>query len=288
MLKRLLPGGTGSGAGNTKGIFYYPKRGFGQISDRLAEAAQAAGAQLMLGAKVCEVKLGAAPELIVEEEGISKHLSADFIYSTIPLTAQARLIQPTAPARVLAAADSLEFRAMLLVYLAVEQPRFTEFDAHYFPESGLPFTRVSEPKNYAALKEPAERTVLCAEIPCAPEDAVWSQSDEELGRTVADGLSLAGLPLSAAVSQVQVERIRFAYPVYRSGYEAFFDCIDGWLGEQPGLLHFGRQGLYAHDNTHHALYMAQAAARCLRDDGQIDRKEWQRERAVFATHVVED
>ena len=35
---------------------------------------------------------------------------------------------------------------MLLVYLVLETDRFTEFDAHYFP-SGVPFTRLSEPKN---------------------------------------------------------------------------------------------------------------------------------------------
>ena len=53
-------------------------------------------------------------------------------------------------------------------------------------------------------------------------------------------------------------------------------------------MHFGRQGLFAHDNTHHALAMAWAAADAARPDGQVDAAAWSRARAAFAAHVVED
>ena len=46
---------------------------------------------------------------------------------------------------------------------------------------------------------------------------------------------------------------------YRRGYEAHFERVDGWLEGIEGLLSFGRQGLFAHDNTHHTLAMARAA-----------------------------
>jgi hypothetical protein len=53
------------------------------------------------------------------------------------------------------------------------------------------------------------------------------------------------------------------------------------------LLTYGRQGLFAHDNTHHALFMAYRAVDCL-VDGRWDADRWQSLRQVFATHVVED
>ncbi|MCI0664368.1 MAG: hypothetical protein L0220_25195 [Acidobacteria bacterium] len=56
----------------------------------------------------------------------------------------------------------------------------------------------------------------------------------------------------------------------------------------PPLLTFGRQGLFAHDNTHHALYMAYAAADCLDSHGKFDGKRWREYRRIFETHVVED
>jgi hypothetical protein len=54
------------------------------------------------------------------------------------------------------------------------------------------------------------------------------------------------------------------------------------------MLSFGRQGLYVHDNTHHAIYMALAAVQCLRDDGSVDRTLWASKREIFEKHVVED
>ena len=61
-----------------------------------------------------------------------------------------------------------------------------------------------------------------------------------------------------------------AYPVYRVGYEAAFATVDEWASTLPRVLHFGRQGLFAHDNTHHALAMAWAAADAIGTDGLVD------------------
>ncbi|MGH9371357.1 MAG: FAD-dependent oxidoreductase, partial [Vicinamibacterales bacterium] len=83
-------------------------------------------------------------------------------------------------------------------------------------------------------------------------------------------------------------RLPQAYPIYTEGYRAAFDVLDAWAGGIDGLLTFGRQGLFAHDNTHHALAMAYAAGRCLSDDGLLDRAAWGRHRRAFESHVVED
>ena len=51
---------------------------------------------------------------------------------------------------------------------------------------------------------------------------------------------------------------------------------------------FGRLGLFAHDNTHHALAEAWDAVDALRADGTRDRQAWTAARRRFAGHVVED
>ena len=290
MLRRLLPGGTGSGAAQAKGVFYYPRQGFGQICEALRTAAVRAGADVRLCSTITAIRIhaDAADVVVSARSGNQQVLRASQVFSTIPVTLLSQLVVPVAPEPVRRAAERLEFRSMLLVYLTLEQDRFTEFDAHYFPGREFRFTRVSEPKNYAAVEEPKGRTVLCAEIPCSQEDPLWSREDAALGRLVADGLADAGLPIRCATSGVDVRRIPYIYPLYRRGYERHFDVLDGWVSGLPRLLSFGRQGLYVHDNTHHAIYMAQAAARCLRDDGSVDRVQWAAERRVFETHVVED
>ena len=177
---------------------------------------------------------------------------------------------------------------MILFYVHLNCKRFTEFDAHYFPEKDVIFTRFSEPKNYSDLREPANTTVLCVEIPCFYQDRIWSQSNDELLKLVTSNLARIGLPVHCEILQSQALKIKYAYPLYRTGYEMHFNSIDDWLSKQPGLLTFGRQGLYAHDNTHHAIFMALKAAECLNTEGQIDTEKWQSARKIFETHVVED
>ena len=289
MLKRLLPGGAGSGAANAKGVFYYPRRGYGQISEALGEAAVDAGAEIRLDAAVKRIALGDTTHQVeLEHESHPATLEADHVWSTIPVTTLCRLADPTAPEHVVAAARSLRFRGMLLIYLVLDADQFTPFDAHYFPGADLRITRLSEPKNYAALAEPNGTTVLCAELPCQPDDDLWRESDETLGAIVVEDLARAGLPVTCPVRETVTRRLPHAYPLYPTGYEKAFDTLDGWAEGLDRVLTFGRQGLYAHDNTHHAIYMAKAAARCLRDDGSFDQAEWARERQIFQTHVVED
>ncbi len=84
-----------------------------------------------------------------------------------------------------------------------------------------------------------------------------------------------------------VRRLRQAYPIYLNGYEAPLGTLDAWASALPRVLSYGRQGLFAHDNTHHALFMAYAAAECLGPEG-FDANRWAEYREVFKTHVVED
>jgi protoporphyrinogen oxidase len=254
----------------------------------LRTAAEAAGASVLLGTAARRIEMHCHEQAVDTVSGGQPVVfTSDHLWSTIPITTLVRLIAPPAPAEVLTAASKLELRAMLLVYLVLGTDRFTEFDAHYFPGQDLPFTRVSEPKNYAALDEPKGVTVLCAEIPCGRGDALWSKPDSELGALVSDGLARSSLPVRAPILQVAVRRLSAAYPIYRRGYESHFEQVDGWVDRQDRVLSFGRQGLYAHDNTHHALYMARAAVDCLRD-GELDRDRWQRYKKEFESHVVED
>jgi protoporphyrinogen oxidase len=173
------------------------------------------------------------------------------------------------------------------VYLVLDRPQYTEFDAHYFPAYANPVARLSEPKNYRAGNDPPDVTVLCAELPCSVGDHWWTATDAELGDTVAHALEWEGLPPPRAV-QVEVRRLPRVYPVYRVGFERHLAALETWAAEQPRLVTFGRQGLFVPDNTHHALAMGAAAADALRPDGSFDTARWTAARDGFRTHVVED
>ena len=177
---------------------------------------------------------------------------------------------------------------MVLCYLVLGVDQFTPYDAHYFPESETILSRLSEPKNYSASAEPQGVTGLCAELPCTVGDELWRASDEEVGRRVLNALSQAGLPVSAPVQSVFVRRVPHVYPIYDLGFETRFQATDAYLHQFSGLIVLGRQGLFAHDNTHHTIEMAYRASTCLQSNLSWDTGQWARYREEFESHVVED
>jgi protoporphyrinogen oxidase len=272
------------------GRFYYPRRGYGAIAEAYHEAARRGGACIELNAAVDSVETvgGAVDSVRYRVAGEARTIRADHVWSTIPVTALAQMLKPSLPGCRASTATALRYRAMILVYLVLPQPRFSEYDAHYFPDAGIPISRLSEPKNYSGSEEPPNTTVLCAELPCSPDDPVWDASDADLGQLVADALRAVGKPLHTRPTEVVTRRLRQAYPIYTRDYEVHLGRLERQLSQVDGLLTFGRQGLFTHDNTHHALYMAYCAAQCLGTDGRFDRARWEGFLQEFATHVVED
>ena len=289
MLRKVassIPGLKPPGAGR----FFYPRRGFGEISERLYQAASTEGCEFLFGARISSIERDGrqVTSVTYERGGQQTRIAGSSVWSTLPLTALVQCVRPAAPADVLSAARSIDFRGMILIYLVLEQKQFTEYDAHYFPEESIPISRLSEPKNYSGTDEPTDCTVLCAELPADPGGREWELSDAELARELCAWLGQAGLPVRSRVRRVVTRRLRQGYPLYRAGYEEHFSKIDNWLSELEGLLTFGRQGLFAHDNTHHALYMAYSAVECLSPEGKFDTEKWRKFRTIFETHVVED
>ncbi len=289
MARKLLgavPGFKKPGSGR----FFYPRQGFGQISKAYEQLSRENGAEIILGARVQRIQGPEQSQFKVEYsvDGETQSIRADYVWSTIPINVLSRLMDPGPPEGILQAAGQIDYRSIILVYLVLGQAQFTEFDAHYFPGEDIPITRLSEPKNYSARQDPADHTVLCAELPCSPGDSYWEMSDEQLGNLVIESLSRVKLPVQAPLIQVLTRRLRHAYPIYLSGYENHLRNLDEWLGQIDHLLTFGRQGLFAHDNTHHALYMAYRAVDCLDQAGRFDQSCWQEARRVFESHVVED
>ncbi len=258
-----------------EGTFFYPRRGFGQLSEALADAAVGAGASLLTG---CEVtRLHARTDGVrVEWDGGSLHARQAF--STMPITTLGRVARPAPSVQAVQGAAGLFFRAMVLVYLVHEGGRWSPYDAHYLPDAPTPVTRVSEPTNYrSSADDPQDRSVLCAELPCRVGDGTWVADDETLALLVQDGLAAAGLPpvRRPAGAEVVVRRMPRFYPVYRQGYLDRLAGIEAWADRLAHVASFGRLGLFVHHNSHQAMRVAYDAVDCLNPDGSLDHARWE-------------
>jgi protoporphyrinogen oxidase len=273
-----------------EGYFFYPRRGYGQISDAYHAAATKEGATVHFQARVESVvtKNNQVTSVRYKKGDSIEEVQAAHVFSTIPVNVLARSFKPAVPEEIMEAASKITFRGMILVYLVLEQDQFSEYDAHYFPEPEITISRLSEPKIFSNGAGTSGITVICSEIPCEVNGPVWSLTDDQLRDVVLDSLRTAQIPVTAKIRKVLTRRLPNAYPIYFQGYEKYFELIDRWCRQIDGLLSFGRQGLFVHDNTHHALFMGYAASKCLNEEGTFDHSRWEQYRKKFESHVVED
>ncbi len=267
---------------SAENIYLYPRRGFGQIVEALADAAYAAGADIRLRSEADLLEIHAEHVDVRMPTGVP--ISARHVFSTIPLPVLARITRPGAPYEAVNASGNLRFRAMVLVYAVHDGGRWSPYDVHYVPESRTPIARVSEPANHRiSPDDPANRSVVCFEIPCEVGDRVWNLDDEDFQAMILDAVERTRLP-PLRLAWLQVKRLRHVYPVYECGYRASLSELDRWAGTLPNITTFGRLGLFAQDNTHQALGMAYEAVDAL-GAGEFDHEAWSHSRARFSRHV---
>jgi protoporphyrinogen oxidase len=285
--------------------YLYPRRGFGQLCESLADAAVTSGAKLRLGAVVERLDVGDTDVAVrlgrsefhsaaAERGGWSGAssweangwLRAGHVFSTLPLPLLARMTSPGAPYEAVDASGNLRFRAIVLVYAVHRGGRWTKHDIHYVPDGRTPVSRISEPANHRINPEdPEDRSVVCFELPCDIGDDIWNSSDDDLAALVVDAVTRTGLP-PLNLDWAQVKRLRNVYPVYQRGYREHLAVLEEWVEQLGGITTFGRHGLFTPDNTHHAMLMGYEAADAL-GSGRFDQEYWSAARSRFSDHISE-
>ena len=273
--------------------FLYPRRGFGQISERLADAAAAAGADHP------PRRRGGAPRPLRAD-------GADRVGSTAArrVAARPRLVDraaararrpcPTRPRRPrsLEAAGRLTHRAVVLAYLVLDRPQWTEFDAHYFPGARHPAGPAVRAQATTATAPTTRPTAPCCAPRCPATSATrrGTPTPDELADAVARRSRRMGLPAVDAGRRRGRRGCPRVYPrLPARASSATWPPLERWAaGPARRCSRFGRQGLFVPDNTHHALAMGWAAADALRPDGVVRRGAWAAARAGFRDLVVED
>ena len=170
------------GVDDPRGRFFYPRNGYGQISDAYCRAARAGRSGRPTGGtrpRDRDTERDAV-EVQYERHGQRYRLAADHVWSTIPVTVLARCCVPPCrprsfrPRRGWSSGDDPRVSVL-------EQVQFSEYDAHYFPEADIAISRPSEPKNYSASRGPSRLTV-CARSCRAPPAADLVPRLRALGR----------------------------------------------------------------------------------------------------------
>jgi protoporphyrinogen oxidase len=262
-----------SGSGGARHVvsmveeFSYPRRGYGRISERMAEELTRLGGEIRLGTRVVGVTLNGdtiAGLSVGGADGRSSVVPVDAVISTVPLPLLIRMLEPSVPDPVRSAAERLRFRHLVTVTVFLDRPRVSDDTWVYVHDPGIPFARFHEPKNWSPEMAPAARTSLVVEYFVDQDDAVWNRSDEDLQRLTVQHLSATlGLILPQQVLASVVFRARNAYPIYDLDYRENLATVKQHLAGISNLQIVGRGGTFRYNNSDHSIEMGMLAAQNL-------------------------
>jgi len=245
------------------GAFYYPRGGYGEIARALA--AECGNQSIRTGSKVTRIRHDGRRVQSIEVAGHTIR-PLTHVVSTLPITRFVELLSPAAPDEVVRAARDLRFRRLILVALFLNMEQVTPNASIYFPDPGIPFTRVSEPRNRSPLMAPRGQTSLLAEIPCETHDPFWSMHDDSLLSMVRDICArVFSLPAGACYDGT-VRRVGYAYPVLDVHARERLQCIRVFVEHLENLTLSGRNGRFAYTHLHDMMKEGREGVAALRDE----------------------
>jgi len=237
----------GAGGGHLEGAFYYPRQGYGAIVEALGQAG--GWENIHLKSPITAIRHAGQEVRELEIDG-RQRVPVREVISSLPLPLLVGMLEPPAEGDVLAHTRKLRFRNMVLLAIFLDRPRMSPNASVYFPDPGVPFTRLYEPKNRSPEMAPVEQTVVCVEFPCFPEDTVWSAHAGHLVELVLPVLEPLGWMDKGQILGLDVVRMANAYPVLEVGHERHVGAMLEYLERFRNLHIMGRNGLFRYVHVH--------------------------------------
>jgi protoporphyrinogen oxidase len=247
------------------GQFRYPVHGPGEMWQTLTAKLERDGVAVQMGERVTSIRRegGRVASVSTSSAGGSRTYAGAHFISTMSIRDLIDVLEPAAPAEVIAAARSLRYRDFITVALIVDKADLFPDNWIYVHAPGVNVGRIQNFKNWSPAMVPDPRyTVLGLEYFCFDTDSWWSAPDATLIAMGTRELAALGLAGEAKVVDGAVVRQRAAYPVYDGDYVGAVSVVRDFITrEMPNLQLAGRNGMHKYNNQDHAMMTGLMAAR---------------------------
>lgn len=237
------------------GAMHTTARGVGPVFEALGDAIRRLGGAVETGTEVAAVLCDGdrVRAVVCRSAAGEREIPCDLLVSTIPIPHLGQRLRPAPPAPVLAAANRLGFRALLVVALLVRPKRRLDALFTYFPDRV--FHRLAEVAGPPAQVHPPECSILLAELTCDEGDAVWN--DPEAARAaVVEDLVAEGLIDRGGVLETHCLKAAHAYPRYALGFESDLESLLEHVRGYANLTSTGRQGAFQFTSMVPSMHLA--------------------------------
>jgi protoporphyrinogen oxidase len=163
------------------------------------------------------------------------------------------------PPEVRAAVEGLHYNSMRVVLVAVDNESLMDKSAIYIPDPSVVTHRVCYMGFFSDRLVRPGTSSLIAEVTTNPGDGIHELSDDELVARVVADLDRIGILESSAVIVTDVQRLKYAYPVYTLDYRSNQRIVHRWF-EDIGVDLCGRFAEFDYINSDECLRRAKVLA----------------------------
>ncbi len=242
--------------------FDYPRRGPGMMWEAVTDILNKNGGRVQTGSEVQKIFWSNQKVVSLEAAvGGQKRViqGTDFI-SSMPIRELIQRFEPSVPAGVLTAAESLSYRDFLTVALVIDKREVFPDNWIYIHEPDVKVGRIQNYKNWSPDMVPdPDKSCIGLEYFCSEGDDLWEMSDQDLVNLGKKELMTLGFIDSSDVESGAVVRMPKAYPVYDSEYKEALRTVREFLGSIGNLQLVGRNGMHCYNNQDHSMLTAMLA-----------------------------
>jgi len=255
--------------------FRYPRRGPGQMWERVAEIAEERGHPVLLGRSVSAIShdRGEVTSITTTDEaGRSETFDGSHFVSSIPIRELVARLDPPAPETVRQAAESLGYRDFISIALMIDRADVFPDNWIYIHDPAVRVGRIQNFKSWSPDMVPDQtKTCLGLEYFCFEGDGLWTANDSDLVELAKEELERLGICAASEVFDGVVVRQRKAYPVYDDDYQAHVNVVREYLARAlPNLYLAGRNGMHKYNNQDHSMMTAVLVARKIAMGSALD------------------
>jgi len=254
--------------------FFYPKYGPGQLWEAVARAIYAQGAPIRMQTRaVGLIADGARIAGVVVENarGEQETLTADYVFSTMPVRDLIAAMHEAAPPAVREVAHGLQYRDFMTVGVLTKRLQLQNLTDRrtvndivpdnwiYIQEPDVHVGRLQIFNNWSPYMVADLNNVwMGMEYFCNEGDRFWTMPDEAFTAMALSELAAINVADPADVLDTTVIRVQKAYPAYFGAYREF-DRIREYTDRYENLFLIGRNGMHRYNNMDHSMLTAMTA-----------------------------
>lgn len=259
-------------------LFTYPKKGPGQLWERMADEIRERGGEIILNTNIEGISLedGKIRGLRGIKDGKTVEFKGDYVFSSMPVSDLIKSINTDVPGEIYETAVNLPYRDFITVGLLVNKLKIknttdikTVSDIVpdcwiYVQEPDVKLGRIQVFNNWSPyMVKNFENTVwIGLEYFCNENDEMWQMSDDKFIRFAVDEVMKIGIVEKEDVLDSVRIKVKKAYPAYFGVYDKF-DSVKEYLNSIDNLYCIGRNGQHRYNNMDHSMLTALEAVNSL-------------------------